>query len=569
MPTFAIQQPKGIADSIRLMLTSSPNPSAEQYAKADNLIASNQAHTALAEKYRAEVEAIRQKQAAEAADRAFRENPDNALDYASTVSGVPRADVAQWDRARRGEMTGGVPAIDAQGRPLADQSIAMPPVPVRAPDLAPQVVDQIRAALGSLGANRFATGKTNADQMTQAGGNLLKQAITAAATNPNLTAEQRVANSEAITGKVVEPYKEGASGGSTINTMTGATADTPTEAGRLARALVGAKAGTERAHQDAYGAQAGLHRARTGEITAGGGRGKSPAGYVWGPPNAQGQPTLIAVQGGPANPTGGASGGTDSLSGDALLATLPGPIATQVKALAEGKMQFPAGFALKSPYWQDMISKVAQYDPSFDAVNYNARAKTRNGFVAGKEGQMLNALNTVMGHLDELEKAGTALNNTDYPFINKAVNTIGSAVNPDLKGRLNTFNLTRQAVASEMERAYRGTGGDLESLKAWKSTLDTADSPEAIRAAIKGGVKLLSSKIEALGDQYNKGMGTTKRGLELLNPSAQKTFKRFLGESDSTAQSGASKTYTQADLEHTAKAHGLTVEQVKAKLGIK
>jgi hypothetical protein len=43
-------------------------------------------------------------------------------------------------------------------------------------------------------------------------------------------------------------------------------------------------------------------------------------------------------------------------------------------------MQFPNGPALKTPYWQNMLRNVAQFDPEFDAVNYNARSKTRADF---------------------------------------------------------------------------------------------------------------------------------------------------------------------------------------------
>src|SRR6185295_7064011 len=77
-------------------------------------------------------------------------------------------------------------------------------------------------------------------------------------------------------------------------------------------------------------------------------------------------------------------GGAD-LHGDEFLKTIPAQIGRQVKALAEGRQQFPASFALKSRYWQQMIGLVSQYDPSFDAVNYNARSKTRNAFTAGAE----------------------------------------------------------------------------------------------------------------------------------------------------------------------------------------
>jgi hypothetical protein len=55
--------------------------------------------------------------------------------------------------------------------------------------------------------------------------------------------------------------------------------------------------------------------------------------------------------------------------GPAFLQTLSPPDAELVKALAEGRLAFPGGFALKAPWWQQKLEQVAQYDPSFDATN--------------------------------------------------------------------------------------------------------------------------------------------------------------------------------------------------------
>jgi hypothetical protein len=40
---------------------------------------------------------------------------------------------------------------------------------------------------------------------------------------------------------------------------------------------------------------------------------------------------------------------------------------------------------------------------------------------------------------------------------------------------------------------------------------------------------LLHSRIEAIGDQYNQGMGTTKDPLTLLNPKAQSVLNKISG----------------------------------------
>lgn len=227
----------------------------------------------------------------------------------------------------------------------------------------------------------------------------------------------------------------------------------------------------------------------------------------------------------PAAPAQNATG----LQGDDFLKTLPKNMADQIKALADGRMAFPGGMALKTPYWQNMVTMVSQYDPNFDQINYNTRAATRKAFTSGAESKSLNALNTVMGHLDEFDKAAAALNNTGFTLWNQAANTIGGKVNPELKARLNRFDLTKQAVVDEMEKAYRGSGGSQAGIDAWKKTVDNSDSYQALQASMQQGVRLLESKIGALGDQYNKGMGTSASGLELLNPKARATFERLAG----------------------------------------
>src|SRR5579872_2292770 len=110
--------------------------------------------------------------------------------------------------------------------------------------------------------------------------------------------------------------------------------------------------------------------------------------------------------------------------GEDFLKTLKPEVAAQVKALAEGRMAFPSGFALRSPYWQQMLQAVSQYDPTFDAVNYTARAKTRSDFTSGAAAKNVTSLNTVIGHLDELDKAARDLNNSNWRTYNSVKNFI-------------------------------------------------------------------------------------------------------------------------------------------------
>jgi len=254
-------------------------------------------------------------------------------------------------------------------------------------------------------------------------------------------------------------------------------------------------------------------------------------------PPASGAP---ATQGAAPSPNDDASLPAKStpVSGDTpdnvkpeVLASLDPNLASQVKALDEGRMAFPTGFALKSPYWQNILRLVSQYDPSFDAVNYNARAKTRADFVAGKSAQNITSFNTAIGHLDTLDKSIDSLGNTNYGWINSPLQSIKSAAgDTQFQAAQKQFMAAKQAVTDELTRAFRGSGGNVHDIVGWEQTLNQADSPAALHAATKAAVDLLRSRIESVGDQYNRGMGTTRDPLTMLSPHAQEAIARLSGE---------------------------------------
>ena len=223
----------------------------------------------------------------------------------------------------------------------------------------------------------------------------------------------------------------------------------------------------------------------------------------------------------------------NGMHGDAYLSAIDPTIAAQVKALAEGRMAFPTGTALKSPYWQGMLQHVAQYDPSFDAVNYNARAGTRKDFTSGKAAQTVNALNTVAEHLGTLSDYTADLNNTSFQPWNRLKNaTAAMTGDPDIA----KFNTAKKAVADEVAKVWRSTGGSQMDIEENLKNLDASQSPAQLNAAIGTLTKLIAGKVAALQDQYRAGMGTTQDLRPLVSPEAKHAFDK------TTERSGLSPT---------------------------
>lgn len=220
---------------------------------------------------------------------------------------------------------------------------------------------------------------------------------------------------------------------------------------------------------------------------------------------------------------GGTAGapGADQASGDDFLKSIPKPLGDQVKALAEGRLAFPAGMALKSPYWQNMLQMVSQYDPTFDAINYNARVATRKDFTSGTAAKSATALNTVIGHLNTLSDAADALNNTSFPAYNNIANWM---LNNSGDPRVKEFDNTRKAVVDELTRVWRGTGGSEGDIKSWTDTMNAANSPAQLHGVIANVGHLLESRIEALNEQYKRGMGTSEQGMQLLTPQSRSSL---------------------------------------------
>jgi hypothetical protein len=246
----------------------------------------------------------------------------------------------------------------------------------------------------------------------------------------------------------------------------------------------------------------------------GGGAGASAAART--APGASGYIGPVATPG---------TGGDPTLTGDAYLATVPAYERAKIKAIAEGRVAAPRP---GTKFGEAVLTKVAQYDPTFDAANSQSRLKTRTDFTSGKSAQAVNALNTAMGHLLHLDTQAKDLGNfSTLPGILNPVYNAGRRVAGDTK--LPAFQQTKQAASSEMRKVFAGSaGGNLTELKEWQESLDSSQSYEQLHAAIKNGVELMGSRLNALQDQYQTGMGRSDQPMQLIKPGvANATRKRF------------------------------------------
>lgn len=234
------------------------------------------------------------------------------------------------------------------------------------------------------------------------------------------------------------------------------------------------------------------------------------------------------------------------LSGTDYLKTLPPGIASQVKGLAEGKLQISPR-TLQSPQGSALVQMAMQYEPGTDQTTYVSRAATAKDAATGKIATSNNALNTVAGHLAQLSESADALNNTSFPWVNKLKNAISTNIgNPQVKA----FNLNLMGVADELERAYRGAGGTAGEIESWRSTLGDSSSPEQFQATMKKGAEMLQSKLESNQAQIDQGMRSANHGIKSITPKAEAALAKIRGEkiNSDAAPAAPSKSDIEAEL---------------------
>jgi hypothetical protein len=138
-----------------------------------------------------------------------------------------------------------------------------------------------------------------------------------------------------------------------------------------------------------------------------------------------------------------------------------------------------------------------------------------------------------------LDKSIDPLGNSSSSLYNKITAPISEQTDPKYQVALKNFRTAKQAVADELSRAFKGAGGTVHDISEWEKTINAADSPAALHAAVKQAVELLHSRINAIGDQYNRGMGKTTDPVSLLSPKAKATLERLEGgATDQPAASG-------------------------------
>ncbi len=224
------------------------------------------------------------------------------------------------------------------------------------------------------------------------------------------------------------------------------------------------------------------------------------------------------------NPLAGTNSAANSgATGEDLLAKLSPKQRTLIKGIANYEID-PNSAKTRGVPAADAIILAKQYNPSYDQTQYGTKSGIRKDFTTGTSGKVIRNLNTATGHLEQLDQAADALNNSDFPMLNKVANNLGFQVGSD---KTTNFNAVKNAVVGELSSIYKGTGAATDAeIDHVMQSISAANSPEQLKGFIKQSVHLMGSRLQALQYQYQSGIGNPA-DFEMISPSSQKTFEKY------------------------------------------
>lgn len=209
-------------------------------------------------------------------------------------------------------------------------------------------------------------------------------------------------------------------------------------------------------------------------------------------------------------------------TGADALAALPTGDAATVKAIGEGRQAPPSRFTKEG---QRIMGMVNQVYPDYDASSYPTYQSMRKFMTSGPGGVGLNFIGTARNHLDELES--TIPDNVNVPLVGSAINWVKNAATRATSPQLKAFESARDAVSSEVAKAYAGKAITQNEHDNMLSLINESDSPDALRGSIGEFRRLLNGKLSSYQTQWESGM---PRGV--VSPNS--TLEKLLGASDTS-----------------------------------
>lgn len=186
----------------------------------------------------------------------------------------------------------------------------------------------------------------------------------------------------------------------------------------------------------------------------------------------------------------------------------------------------PRTTSIKGGHREQVLSAVAQYDPTYDQNTFGSRSKAIKDFSTGAQGNSIRSFDVATDHLDTLQKYVEAAKNGDYRIINslrqKWLQETGSPLPTNIQA-------VAPIVGAEVSKAIIGSNNALADREELRKPLNSANSPDQLMGAIQAYKSLMTGQLKGLGKQYEDTTGKK----DFNNRLRENTRSILLGGADS------------------------------------
>jgi hypothetical protein len=207
-----------------------------------------------------------------------------------------------------------------------------------------------------------------------------------------------------------------------------------------------------------------------------------------------------------------------------------------IKKIADYEID-PRTTSIKGGHREQVLSAVAQYDPTYDQNSFGSRAKAIRDFATGTQGNAVRSFDVAIDHLDTLQKYSDALKSGDTRIINSLRNKWLTETGSPLPTNVQAV---APIVGAEVSKAIIGSNNALADREELRKPLQIANSPEQISGAIQGYKGLMAGQLKGLKKQYEDTTG--KKDFD--NRVRPATRSALLGEGGPSEKSSGSQNVT-------------------------
>ncbi len=174
-----------------------------------------------------------------------------------------------------------------------------------------------------------------------------------------------------------------------------------------------------------------------------------------------------------------------------------------IKKIADYEID-PRTTSIKGGHREQVLSAVAQYDPTYDQNSFGSRAKAIKDFATGPQGNTIRSFDVAIDHLDTLKQYAKALDSGDNRLINEIRNRWLQNTGSPLPTNVQAIG---PIVGAEVSKAIIGSNNALADREELRKPLQLSNSLPQIYGAIQGYQALMGGQLKGLKKQYEDTTG--------------------------------------------------------------